>query len=180
MNTLQNNGAGGGKHSTEDSSGVWISGSLHKVNNKNKGLDEILWVSHRGDYITQHRVSPEITRDGAKKYIYIWVVAFRWAKYGGQVIAMRRVNRRIDCLAINSLPWQFDYRVNLSGLPWQLQSSKMSSAASSGQAKLEETNTVADKVLHCGNIRSVTFRPSHLFATLFNMDQSFIWSHSRI
>lgn len=75
MNTLRNNGAGGGRKTAQKT--PLESGSLlHKVNNKNKGLDEILWVSHRGDYITQRRVSPEITRDGAKK-TYIWVVAFR-------------------------------------------------------------------------------------------------------
>lgn len=78
------------------------------------------------------------------------MVAFRWAKYGRQVITRRRANRQINCFAINSLEWQVDYRVNLSGLPWQLQPSKMSSAASSGQARLEETNvsTVADEVLN--------------------------------
>lgn len=56
----------GGEENTAQKTPLESGSLLHKVNNKNKGLDEILWVSHRGDYITQRRVSPEITRDGAK------------------------------------------------------------------------------------------------------------------
>lgn len=43
-----------------------------KINNKIKRLDEILWVSHWGDYVTLCRVGPEIVGDGKN----VRVVAF--------------------------------------------------------------------------------------------------------